>query len=98
MFDFDLSQLGMFALTVLIPGIVQSAKEHFGVQGRGAFVLSAVLGLFFVGLGQAIAEGLVPAWLNPWITTLVVGLAGGLAASGYYDLLIRPLRNKLNGG
>jgi hypothetical protein len=96
MFEFDLANLGAFALTVLIPGVVQSAKEHFGVEGKWSFVLAAVLGVFFVGLGEVYAQGLLPAWLAPWIEVAVVGLAGGLAASGYYDLLIKPLKNKLS--
>lgn len=93
--DFDIGQLGMFALVVLIPGIVQSAKEHFGVEGTWAFALSMTLGVFFVGLGEAYNQGVVPDVIVPWIEILVVGLAGGLAASGYYDLLIKPFRSKM---
>lgn len=97
MFDIDLSQLGMWALTALIPGIVQSMKEHFGVTGRWSFLLSAALGLVFVGLGQAISEGLVPPLAQSWIKIIVGGLAGGLAAAGYYDLILKPLRGRLSG-
>jgi len=97
LFGFDLSALGVFALTVLIPGIVQSAKEHFGVKGKGAFLLSAILGIVFVGLGEAINQGVVPAPWKPWITIVVIGLAGGLAAAGYYDLLLKPIKAKLDG-
>lgn len=98
MFDFDLSQLGMLALTALIPGIVQSAKEHFGVTGRWSFILSAVLGLLFVGLSQAISLGLIPEVALGWIKVVVAGIAGGLAASGYYDLILKPLKARLGGG
>jgi hypothetical protein len=97
MFDFDLANLGVFALTVLIPGIVQSLKENLGLKGKAAFVVSIALGFFFVGLGEALAQGLIPAVAQPWIRVAVIALAGSLAASGYYDLLIKPLRNKLDG-
>jgi len=97
MFEFDLANIGMFALTVLIPGIVQSLKEHFGVQGKGAFVVSMLLGALFVGLGEAFNQGVISEGVGVWIRIVVIGIAGGLAASGYYDLLIKPLRNKLNG-
>ena len=96
-FDFDLSGLGAFALAVLIPGIVQSLKEQFGITGRWAFLTALLLGMFFVGLGEAINQSLIPSCALPWITVFVVGLAGGLAAAGYYDLLLKPLRNRLNG-
>jgi hypothetical protein len=97
MFDFDLANLGVFALTVLIPGIVQSLKENLGLKGKGAFVVSVLLGFFFVGLGEALAQELIPQVAQPWIRVAVVALAGSLAASGYYDLLIKPLRDRLNG-
>lgn len=97
MFEFDLSQLGVFALAALIPGIVQSAKEHFGVTGKWAFVLAMTLGVFFGGLGQAINEGLIPDVVLPWVSVLVVGLASGLGAAGYYDMLLKPIMKRLNG-
>ena len=95
-FNFDLSGLGVFALAVLIPGIVQSLKEQFGVTGRWAFVTALLLGMFFVGLGEAINQGLVSELILPWLTVGVVGVAGGLAAAGYYDLLLKPLQDRLN--
>ena len=96
--EIDLSQLGSYALMVLIPGIVESAKEHFGIQGKWAFVLSVVLGCAFVALGQMYAAGLIPGWLEPWLNVFIMGLSGGLAAGGYYDLLLKPIRDGLNGG
>ena len=82
---FDLSFLGEYALLLLIPGVVETAKE-FGVSGKASLALSLILGMFFVGLAQAIAQGLVPEMALPWINIAVVGIGGALAASGYYDL------------
>jgi hypothetical protein len=82
---FDLSLLGEYALLLLIPGIVETAKK-FGLAGNASLGLSLVLGAFFVGLAQAIAQGLVPAAALPWLNVVLVGVGGALAASGYYDL------------
>ena len=98
LFKFDITQLGPFALMVLIPGIVEAAKQHFGVSGRGAFALAACLGIFFGGLATAINEALIPAWLYPWLSVFVVSLSAGLAASGFYDLVLKPFKMFLQNG
>ena len=82
---FDLSMLGEYALLLLVPGIVETAKK-FGLSGNWNLGLSLVLGVLFVGLAQANAQGLVPAVALPWISVVFAGLGGGLAVSGYYDL------------
>ena len=82
---FDLSLLAEYALLLLIPGVVETAKQ-FGVSGKGSLALSLILGMFFLGLAQAIAQGVVPEAALPWIKIAVVGIGGALAASGYYDL------------
>ena len=82
---FDLSILGEYALLLLIPGIVETAKK-FGLQGNWCLGLSLVLGAAFLSLAQALAQGLVPAVAYPWINVVVVGIGGALVASGYYDL------------
>jgi hypothetical protein len=81
-------QIGGIALLVLVPGIVETAKK-FGVVGNWSLALSLALGFVFVGLAQAIQTNLIPAVAIPWITVVVVGLGGSLAASGYYDLAKR---------
>ena len=82
---FDLSVLGEYALILLVPGIVETAKK-FKLQGNANLALSIVLGMFFVGLAQANAQGLVPEVALPWIRVGIAGLGGGLAVSGYYDI------------
>jgi len=82
---FDLSILGEYALLVLIPGIVETAKK-FGLQGNWCLGLSLVLGAVFLSLSQGLAQGLVPEAALPWINVVVVGIGGALAASGYYDI------------
>uniref|UniRef100_A0A6M3KPN3 Holin n=1 Tax=viral metagenome TaxID=1070528 RepID=A0A6M3KPN3_9ZZZZ len=83
--QFDLSQLAMYAMVLLVPGIVETAKK-FGIQGNASLALSLALGFLFVGLAQAITQGLIPEVALPWISVVVSGLGGGLGVSGYYDL------------
>ena len=83
--QFDLTQLAMYAMMLLVPGIVETAKK-FGVNGNGSLALSLALGFLFVGLAQAISQALVPEVALPWIAVAVSGLGGALGVSGYYDL------------
>jgi len=82
---FDWSTLADFALLVLIPGIVETAKK-FGLKGNGALVLSLALGFVFVALAETITQGLIPDVALPWLRVALIGIGGALAASGYYDL------------
>ena len=81
--DFAIAGISVAAL---ILGIVEAAKE-FGVQGNASRALALGLGVFFVGLAQAISEGLIPAEALPYVELVVTAVAGGLAAMGYYDFL-----------
>ena len=76
--------IGGVGVAALIFGIVEAAKE-FGVNGKASRVLVLVLGIFFVGLAQANAQGLIPENTMQWVNLVVVALSGGLAAMGYYD-------------
>jgi len=95
MFDqFEFSQLGYFMILVLIPGIVESAKKiQWVATGNRPFAVGLGLGVFFVGFAEAVALDLVPAGVLPWVRVVVMGLAGGLAATGYFDLT-KPIRSK----
>ena len=90
MLDFSTFMIGGVSVIVLVTGWVEFAKR-LGVSGTGCQVLAAALGSLFVGLAQAIQMGLVPEVAVPWITVVVVGLGGGLAAVGLYDLVKRRL-------
>lgn len=76
--------IGGISVAILIFGIVEAAKE-FGVSGKGSRALALGLGVFFVGLAQAMAQGLIPPGVLVWVELIVTALAGGLAAMGYYD-------------
>ena len=78
--------IGGIAVAALIFGIVEAAKE-FGVSGNGSRILALGLGVFFVGLAQAVSQEMIPGDWLPYIEVGVVALAGGLAAMGYYDFL-----------
>jgi len=85
MFTLDIGQLAEFALVLLIPGIVETSKK-FGLKGNGALAEAIVLGVLFVALAEAINQSLVPAMAMPWIRVVVMGIGGGVAAGGYFDL------------
>ena len=76
------------SIALLIVGIVEAAKE-FGIAGKWSRALALTLGVFFVGLAQAIAGEMIPVVVLPWVELVVISLAGGLAAMGYYDFIKR---------
>lgn len=83
--DFGSFIIGGIPVIVLVIGIVEACK-NFGVTGKWSQVLALALGAFFVGLAQAINAGLIPSAALPWIEVVVIGIGGGLAATGLYDL------------
>ena len=74
------------SVAALILGIVEAAKE-FGIEGNGSRALALALGVFFVGLAQALTQGMIPAEIVPYVELGVIAIAGGLAAMGYYDFI-----------
>ncbi|KKK96469.1 hypothetical protein LCGC14_2662430, partial [marine sediment metagenome] len=44
-----------------------------------------------VGTSQAIANGLLPANVVPYVELVVTSLAGSLAAMGYYDFATKRI-------
>lgn len=78
--------IGGISVAILVFGVVEAAKE-FGIEGKGSRALAAFLGVFFVGLAQAVTQNLIPPEVLVWVELAVVGIAGGLAAMGYYDFM-----------
>lgn len=91
--DYASLAIGGVAVIPLIVGLVEFAKR-LGLQGEGCTVLSAVLGFVFIALAYSIESGMMPEAAVPWIILFVVGLGGGLAAAGLYDLSKRLFLNK----
>lgn len=83
--DYASFAIGGVAILPLVIGLVEFAKK-FGLAGNALTGLSAALGFVFIALAYAIETGLMPEAAVPWIALVVVGLGGGLAASGLYDL------------
>lgn len=83
--DFNLFELGGVSVIILVIGIVEAAKR-FGLSGRGCQILAMVLGGALVGLSQAIETAMIPVDFVPWINIVVMGVGGGLAASGIFDV------------
>jgi len=73
------------SLLPLVLGWVEAAKK-LGVKSNGSFIMAVVLGVVFTALHQAMASSLIPAAALPWIEVAVVGLGGGVAATGLYDI------------
>ena len=84
--------IGGIGIAALIFGIVEAAKG-FGINGKGSQLLAMVLGFVFVGVSQAIAGGMIPANIVPYIELVVTALAGSLAACGYYDFIKKKILN-----
>ena len=82
--------VGGIKVAALIFGIVEAAKE-LGIEGKGSRALALGLGVFFVGLAQALTQGLIPPEAVTWVELGVTAIAGGLAAMGYYDFVAKRL-------
>ena len=85
--------IGGVAILGLIFGIVEAAKG-FGITGKGSQALAVVVGFILVGMSQAIASGLIPANVVPYVELVVTSLAGALAAMGYYDFVTKRVLRK----
>ena len=86
--DFAIGGIGVAAL---IFGIVEALKE-FGVSGKASRVAVFILGVLFVALAQADAQGLLSEQAMRWVELGATALAGGLAAMGYYDFIKQRTR------
>jgi len=69
----------------LVLGLVEFAKK-LGLKGELCTVLAVFLGFLFSGLAYAMQSGLIAESAIPWISLVIVALAGGLGAAGLYDL------------
>ncbi len=88
--DFGQLAIGGVNLILLVLGWVEAAKR-LGISGQGSFIMALVCGVAFGGLWQAMTTGLVPEVALPWIRVVIVGLGGGIAATGLYDIGKRVL-------
>jgi hypothetical protein len=86
--DFQNLEIAGIAIFLLIIGLVEAAKR-FGIRDEWSFGLSLVLGLGFAALARALEQQLIPLPWVPWVEVGIVGLAGGLACTGLYDLTKR---------
>jgi len=82
---FETLTAGAIGIIALVMGWVQFAKQ-FGIKDSGAAILTVCLGAGLAGLREAMARGLIPEAALPWISVLVVGLGGAMAAMGLYKL------------
>ena len=81
------------SIALLIAGLVEFAKK-FGVEGQASSALAFGLGVVLTFIAYGIQQALFPALWVPYIEWVIVALAGGPAAMGYYDLGKRFLGNR----
>ena len=93
--DFGQLAIGGVNLILLVLGWVEAAKR-LGISGQGSFIMALVCGVLFAGLWQAMNTGLVPEVALPWIRVVIVGLGGGVAATGIYDIAKKVLVGATN--
>ena len=75
--------IGGIEVAILVLGIVEFLKG-FGLTGKGSQLTALLLGLFFFGLAEAMAQDLVSGDLASYIVVVVKALAASLAAMGFY--------------
>ena len=88
--DFKTFEIGGVSVIILVLGIVEASKR-WGLKGTWLQVFSFGLGFVLVGLSATIGAGLIPEVAVPWITIVVYGLGGALAANGLYDFAKKAL-------
>lgn len=85
MFDPSTLIVAGVPLIALVFGLVEFFKSVFDLEGKKVTLLSAALGLVLsvpYQLTQAI-----PTDFPGWFSVVVIGLAFGLAASGFYKFV-----------
>lgn len=82
-FDFNELAINGLSFMVLVVGIVQAAKK-LGLEGRGLTILAMALGIT-LAIGFQVSQ-IYPTF-KVWFDIVVFGLGGGVAATGYYDLV-----------
>jgi hypothetical protein len=81
-FDPEAFAVGGVSLIILVFGLTQFIKELLGWDGKKVTALAAGLGAGFMAVFQALAY--IPEPYKAIVTGLVVSIAFGLSASGYY--------------
>ena len=77
--------LGGIPLILLVFGMVEFTKK-LGLTGIWLMLTSMILGILF-GIAYQVSTSGMPASVTEWISTIALGLAIGLSASGVYDFI-----------
>ena len=80
--------IGGIEVVVLVLGIVEFLKG-FGLAGKGSQLTALLLGLFFFGLAEAMAQDLISGDFASYIIVVVRALAASLASTKTATLLSR---------
>ena len=85
MFDPSAYVVAGVPLITLVFGLVEFFKSVFSMEGKPVTVMSAGIGVVLsVAYQLSVA---VPATYMGWLEIVVIGIAFGLAASGFYKFL-----------
>lgn len=77
-------------LLAVVAGVTEVVKTKFNLVDTAAEVLSAVIG---VGFGSAYQYALeVPTTFEGWFTVLTTGVITWLTTSGFYKLVLSPVK------
>lgn len=89
--------LGGISLAVLVVILTEVVKEFTGVSGKGVRAVALGIGFVLAGISYGLAEGLIPAAAEPYVTWFFVALAGGLGGMGLWHLGKRFLGENIEG-
>ncbi len=85
MFDPSALIVAGVPLMALVFGLVEFIKSVFELEGKKVTVLSGVLGLALAVPYQLYT--VIPTTFSGWMEVGVIGIAVGLAASGFYKFV-----------
>ena len=78
--------LGGISLAVLVVILTEVIKEFTGIAGKAVRAVALGLGFLLAAVAYGLAEGLIPAAAEPYVTWFFVALAGGLGGMGLWHL------------
>ena len=86
-FDPSAFAIGGISLIAFVFGAVELLKSWLGWEGKKVTVLSSVMAVVVMAIYQAVQ--FLPPSVVPYVESVFISLAFGLAASGFYKFATR---------